>query len=286
LPVDASAKDGLWRCTDGGVSWTGISTVKLADICFTSRRSGWGITTEGDLLQTTDGGVTWVAQQVEVKPETLYQIRFVDARHGFIAAGQYGEAHGGWVLATEDEGESWRSYKVADAPIRAVYFVDRRDGWAVGDQDIAHTTDGGKTWSVQLHRGNGEVAGSDVWFVDRRHGWAVSWTPGRILATDDGGARWRLAWEDGETELRAIRFANRSTGWAVGTRYPSEDAQVTEGESMPPAKGIILSTSDGGDTWEERAFEQTDGVFDLTVAGDESVVAVGEGWVLRRSLSH
>ena len=37
-----------------------------------------------------------------------------------------------------------------DSPLRAVRFVDRHEGWAVGDSGcVWHTIDGGKTWERQ-----------------------------------------------------------------------------------------------------------------------------------------
>ena len=37
-----------------------------------------------------------------------------------------------------------------DAPLRAVQFVDRNEGWAVGDEGVVwHTIDGGDHWERQ-----------------------------------------------------------------------------------------------------------------------------------------
>src|SRR4051812_9265878 len=49
-------------------------------------------------------------------------------------------------------------------PLNAVYFLDARHGWAVGELGtILGTTDGGKTWKVQ-HRGGQRSA---VLFIPR-----------------------------------------------------------------------------------------------------------------------
>lgn len=82
-----------------------------------------------------------------------------------------------------------------------------------------------------------------VTFADPAHGWAVG-QYGAILATTDGGATWHRQKSGVETEnvsedgfepaLRSVSFADARHGYAVG--YP----------------GLILTTRDGGATWEVR----------------------------------
>ncbi|MBM3147876.1 MAG: hypothetical protein FJ000_08310, partial [Actinobacteria bacterium] len=273
---------------DGGDSWSPLSKIKLRDVCFVDRLNGWGLSAQGvrpELLRSADGGATWQARPIDERPEWLYQVRFVDARHGFIAAGQYGSRHGGWVLTTADGGRAWRARKVADTPIKAACFIDRLEGWAIGDQDIVHTGDGGRSWTVQLHRDNGAVHGSDIWFVDARHGWAVGEAPGRVWMTADGGRTWRVVWRGDEITLNAIRFADASTGWAVGTRYPADDedgdaASVTGSSST----GVVLKTADGGATWRQQRFIDVSELFDVALAGREALVVAGSAAVVRRPL--
>ncbi len=73
-----------------------------------------------------------------------------------------------------------------------VAFVNRAEGWAVGRYaTILHTTDGGKTWSVQhLSEQRNERVLFSVSFADPKHGIAVG-SGGLILRTEDGGALWR-----------------------------------------------------------------------------------------------
>ncbi len=47
-----------------------------------------------------------------------------------------------------------------DSPIRALQFVDEKEGWAAGDDGIVlHTIDGGKTWERQFSGTRASFAG-------------------------------------------------------------------------------------------------------------------------------
>ena len=82
---------------------------------------------------------------------------------------------------------------------------------------------------------NAPDAGSrhdDVFFVTPDLGWAVN-SDGKILRTDDGGARWVVQFSSPGLYLRCVGFASATHGW-VGTVSPDQR---------------LLATSDGGATW-------------------------------------
>lgn len=277
FPADSPSEDGVWHTADGGGSWRLQSTRDLRAVFFTGLRVGWGLGTSGGLYRTTDAGRTWIRKRLEREPRSLYQVRFTDARHGSIAAGQYGARHGGWVSTTVDGGRSWRSRRLTAAPIRTVFFLDGLRGWAAGDQDVLRTVDGGCSWTLQLHRGNGEVGATDMWFVDRRHGWIVGDSGSGVLATKDGGRTWRRVGLGRDTHIDAVRFRDARRGWAVGVRYPGEDP---DGSASGRPLGIILTTTDGGTTWHEDIVPQVEGLFALELLDDGRMVAAGAGAVL------
>jgi photosystem II stability/assembly factor-like uncharacterized protein len=65
---------------------------------------------------------------------------------------------------------------VTDAPLRAVQFIDRNEGWAVGDEGaVWHSIDGGANWERQ----NTSVRGSlrSVCFINPYTGWVVGNCP-------------------------------------------------------------------------------------------------------------
>ncbi len=109
-------------------------------------------------------------------------------------------------------------------------FVNGTTGWAVGDSGIIiKTTDAGLNWTSQ-NSGTFETFNA-VDFINALTGWAVGDNEGRIIKTTDGGASWVL--QDSGRILTGIQFLNADTGWAVG------------------ANGLVLSTTDGGGTWNQ-----------------------------------
>lgn len=276
----ASTFDGVWRSGNDGASWKHLSDDRYYDLCFTSDRQGWAVGDDG-LCTTADGGVTWTPVTVADAPRDLLTIRFLDGAHGALAGGQYGARYGGWVFTTADGGASWEGARLTDGKLKGVCFANAREGWAVGDMDIVHTIDGGRTWTVQLHRDNGGLALSDaVCSSDARHCWAVSALDGSIWKTDDGGESWRRAWEGREAGIGGIAFATDEVGYAVGIVYPPEGSA----DATATASGLLLSTTDGGDTWAEERVGEAGGLHDLCLPGDGRLVVLGDGLVLARPL--
>ena len=118
-------------------------------------------------------------------------------------------------------------------------FVSPTQGWAVGQNTILATSDGGTHWAPQL---SGKLNLTSVDFVSARDGWAVGTTS--LLATTDGGAHWAALPEPCQA-IRSVHFISPTTGFAVagGQHTASTDPAV------PAAGGAVLSTTDGGRTW-------------------------------------
>ena len=100
-------------------------------------------------------------------------------------------------------------------------------------------------------------------FTSAAAGWAVGQHV--ILATTDGGARWR-AQLSGQLNLTSVDFVNGQDGWAVGA-------------------GTLLATSDGGASWTRlaepcpviRSVHFTSPVTGFAVAGGSSLASPGPG---------
>lgn len=71
---------GIARSSDGGLTWTQISTMNVADLSFADKRNGWAV---GDsIIRTTDGGRSWSNQSYK-SPKSLSTISGLDSLHAF-----------------------------------------------------------------------------------------------------------------------------------------------------------------------------------------------------------
>ncbi len=94
----------------------------------------------------------------------------------------------GHILYSDDQGNTWAQAKVPTRQLlTAVFFVDDKQGWAVGhDAQILASIDGGVTWTQQYQDLKREAPLLDVWFNDAHHGLAVG-AYGALIETTDGG---------------------------------------------------------------------------------------------------
>lgn len=128
-----------------------------------------------------------------------------------------------------------------DAPIRAIRFVDKDQGVAVGDHGVVWVTlNGGKTWD-RMKSGT-KASLRAVCFAGPFHGWAVGRTElgvgsaGVVLATADGGLTWAEVNATSLPGLNVVQFFNESNGIAAG-------------DGTPGNPGGVFVTSDGGKNW-------------------------------------
>jgi photosystem II stability/assembly factor-like uncharacterized protein len=127
------------------------------------------------------------------------------------------------------------------ASFRGLSVVDDNVVWAGGTRGtVVHTTDGGRTWSVDSVPGGARM---DLRAVAGRSASVahVAATAGRIWRTTDGGKTWSLRYQAADTSvfLDGLVFSDDRNGLALGD----------------PMGGrfLILETHDGGDTWTEAA---------------------------------
>ncbi len=130
-----------------------------------------------------------------------------------------------------------------DAALRAVQFVDGREGWAAGDDGaIWHSIDGGQTWERQKSGTRATLTG--IHFLTPYTGFVAGRTElpgdlgssGVLLATADGGITWNEVASGVLPGLNAVKFFDEKNGLVCGDScgaYPSG----------------AFTTSDGGKSW-------------------------------------
>ncbi len=182
-----------------------------------------------------------------------------------------------------------------DISLRDVTFISADEGWAVGDKNtILHTTDGAKTWQVQL---GGDVDAKDrelneVFFLDAKHGWTRGGAE-KLLRTSDGGASWQEVGGWLSQHELSMNFVSPQTGFTAATQikrtddsgktwkpvfpckvdlqidgltrkadcyfydlqFPSVNVGYAVGQVSGTNRGVVARTTDGGASWSISAPE-------------------------------
>ena len=199
----------------------------------------------------------------------------------------------GIVLLSDDAGSTWRQTAVpTSVTLTAVSFVTPSLGWAIGHSGVVlSTSDGGATWkrvldgasaakltleaaqalgaegaaSTAVRSAERLVAdGTDkpflaMHFFDARRGIVVG-AFGLILATEDGGRTWR-SWRERVDNPKGLHF----------------NAVAAKGNTILIAgeQGLLLRSTDGGQSFERLQSPYTGSWFAAVVLPDDGIVIAG-----------
>ncbi|MFN2454221.1 MAG: WD40/YVTN/BNR-like repeat-containing protein [Pyrinomonadaceae bacterium] len=219
------AGNRIFETQDGGEEWReaarfaaqdfGGAQPELYSVRFGSKKRGWvvGSASRRDkvvdslVLNTNDGGASWVRQPVAVRTELIH-VDFVNDERGWIVGAS------GTILHTEDGGDTWTPQRSnTDATLYHVDFRNNRIGWAVGERGtVLRTTDGGDAWFPVTVPVRATLL--SVQFVNDDEGWIVG-RGGTILRTGDGGRTW-IRQQSRTTQNLYAFFADKKNNWAVG----------------------------------------------------------------------
>ncbi|MCH7639382.1 MAG: T9SS type A sorting domain-containing protein [Bacteroidetes bacterium] len=256
----------LFETTDGGLTFNDItSRIQPAvggGICgmwVVDEQIAYGVgqfSGPAYLIKTTDGGQTWASSDLGAYADTAVDVMFLDADHGFIAAGGSGSVR---VLETTDGGATWSIRHTSSVsgvwgwklsfPTENVGYVSAEYGSGTSKGLVLRTADGGQTWTEITIPNGGSLQG--VGFLTPE----IGWTSGRgtTSVTTDGGQTWQQIALDGD--INRFRFLGDSLGFAAGhqiyrlgplpvSKEEPLDALVSGLESIVPnpASGPITIT--------------------------------------------
>ena len=216
------------------VRWTSASTVLATGLL-------------GQVLRSTDGGVTWA---VVAEPASSHMHALAASGQAAIAVGD-----GGGGLRSPDGGAHWLQVPTigTSSNLHGLAFSGTA-ATAVGDGGaVRRTTDGGASWQAAASDG-GTTNLIGVAFNASGVGLAVG-DSGTVLRSVDGGANWTSV-RTGSESLRDVSFVDATTAVAVGYA------------------GAVLRSADAGLTWRAVATGSTQSFIRVAfdAAGDGTAV--------------
>lgn len=196
----------------------------------------------------------WISQNFEKDKSYIRNSCFIDKNNGWLLI------DGNQIFRTINGGEKWDRINTLPYFLDVIKFVDPLNGWGTGDNIIAHTKDGGNSWTVQFESINTNETFQqfrDVFFTDKNHGWVVGYAV--ILITDDGGETWIPTQLDIWAPW-SVFFQNQDIGWIVSFN------------------GEIIKTLDGGHTWSKKTTIADAELHDVVFTDLNNGCAVGTTW--------
>ena len=180
----------LIKTTDAGASWNKtIINDDFLNVYFKDELNGF-INGSSKIYKTTDGGTTLTVLETFPYNE-IFSIRamtFNDSLEGFV-----GTNFPARIYKTIDGGLSWYKTNIngiidTTSLIKQIFFITPFIGWAIQNNVVFKTTDGGENWWFQQNLLD-EI--NDVFFIDTLIGWITNNSSIRNpYKTTDGGNSW------------------------------------------------------------------------------------------------
>jgi photosystem II stability/assembly factor-like uncharacterized protein len=219
----------LLESMDGGRTFVphALPSKELAvEIWFSDERIGWVGTKTGNVLRTSDGGLTWHA--IAALPATA-EISGEPGQDGWLVGA-------GVIARLSRDAETAEKIDLppdytGNAAWNSVSFASATHGYVIDTAGhILETIDGGKHWAVQATTTPLEGFFNKLYFMDSTRGFALG-NHGALYATTNGGAIWTKLEIGTADALWDVHFTGACCGSVLGL------------------KGNIFSTTDGGASW-------------------------------------
>jgi photosystem II stability/assembly factor-like uncharacterized protein len=218
------------------------------------------------------------------KANTAILLSVTHAGNKLVAAGERGI-----ILTSDDNGLNWKQAIVpTSANLTSLKFLDANNGWATGHMGIIlNTKDGGKTWTKQLDGIQAaniavqSVAGSDNTHAIKEASYLVSDGPDKpffdidmqangygiaigafnlAFVTLDSGKTWRYLSPNINNKLN---------------KHLYQVNKVKQGYVILGEQGLILYSSDNGQSFDQLTSPYAGTWFGMLVASNDSWIAYG-----------
>lgn len=268
------------KTTNAGTNWFPLNSNTsdaLRSVYFFNSSTGYAVGGNGVILKTINAGVNWVASYIGTA--TLFSIYFTDINTGYAVGGS------SVCMKTTNGGTNWvyQSVPISEGVFYSVCFNGGRGfiGSAFGS-NLFSTTNGGINW-VDARLRAGDINTSDISFNGSfgvMVGWeAVSPVDGKplIFITNNNGSNWtEISLANRQAVLRSVSICSTNSNliFAVGN-YANDS---THGN-----KGLILYSTNAGQTWNEEEWNVDPMTFTGVVIAEPNVFAVGYGGTIIKS---
>jgi photosystem II stability/assembly factor-like uncharacterized protein len=256
-------------------------TDQISDIYFYNSNLGFGVTSNGFILRTSDGGTTWTEIYCG-HSDVIHGIYFTDENTGYACG------YRKWILKSTDGGLTWSDLAYDESSTigyQSVVFSDANTGFVVGGSGIVlKTTNAGTSWNTLspglsfdyekiLYLGSNTllVFGFNQNILRSTNG-GTNWTPidggvsfgkmgahspdnntiyasclgGYMSKSTNGGLSWTGSATGVTTNhLFAVFFTSTTTGY-IADQY-----------------GHIWKTTDGGSVWSAQTSGVTNGFYGI-----------------------
>lgn len=265
---------GLRRTDDGGTTvrrlpWssTDVScSSTIVSLSFPTTSIGYLLLSNGDILQTQDGGDSWRRQTAAPGSPAVggtaavNDIWFTSATSGVISVANK-------IYYSTDSGSSWTPVQTIDGGGLAQFeFISATTGFAIGNGTSLYSTiDGGATWSAVASDGKTNGTGiAQLSCSDANTCLATTADGAKILRTIDGAANWTVITASSRP-IYGVGFTSATHAVAVGSG------------------GAAVTTDDAGSNWASGNSEVLGSYFYVHVDGPASAVLYGSGTGLART---
>jgi photosystem II stability/assembly factor-like uncharacterized protein len=232
----------------------------LKDAAFLSPTHGFVVGDDRHLLETTDGGLSWVARMSEdfSSDVPFYAIQFTSSTRGYIC----GNSSDFW--RTTNGGATWSNLNTL--PVGSWYhldFLDDSSGFAGANGALMFTSNAGSAWTLRSGWPNCPVI-YGMSFRDTMTGLVSGYS---VSSAEDG----------------VFKTTNGGTSWSRKLAFPSNDVIWIDASTALAASGTTAYRStNAGDTWSGTGASIPTGLIDMTLVDGAIVVGVsGKGDVWR-----
>ncbi|MBI5541056.1 MAG: T9SS type A sorting domain-containing protein [Bacteroidia bacterium] len=214
----------------------------------------------GVILRTLNYGNTWDTTFVPLQGN-LYSIYFTSQNIGFVCG------DGGMIFKTTDAGDNWFISRPGPGEaFKSIFFIDELKGFACnsdGTLMFYKTIDGGVNWIEDTVI----ASGRSIYFPSPNVGYVSDGAGGH--KTINGGNSWSYFYTNTiNRTFFPLHFLNDSVGYMGGLGW---------GGSPNYGFATITKTTDGGNTWVTKDFQNMSMINDIFMINENVGYAVGQG---------